>query len=621
MTVFHCVAETSAVQRECTEMVPETRTRTETFAVQVPTSHQETEQYQVCVPTFRDVVHTYTVAVPIWTQQEEKFTVMVPHTETRQATRQVVHCIPASETRMVCVDRGHWEQARTCGYSGCTGSACGGSCSGSACGGSSCGGAACGSCGGCNSCCNTCAPLVWVPKIVQEGVQVTVMKPQISEEPYQYCVTVCSPEIRTRMIPVCNFENQARTCTERVCETKTETRTRTFTVCGFQTEQRSREVQFCVNVPQKRTWTEQVTNYRNVPEEKTEQYTVMVPHEVERDVCVQVCHMVAKEVPVQTCCSCDRCSRGCRRGAAGTELLLRIPADEPAGPGAWASSPAFLRRRAEGGRRSGQRPPSPPDAVRGRFAFPFRPPPSAFPLLSSFPLPPSAFRLYPRGTMTLPIRIPPVVERWDCHGCGRCCRAVIVPLSEADLARLESQHWDQHPDFRGVRVVVRQGLGKKRYRLALSAQNQCVFLTAQGRCRIHELHGEAAKPLLCRMFPFQLVSLEGYSLVTLRRHCPSAAADLGRTLEEQLADIRQLAQQREEEGAGKGTGYPPGAICPQGPKGARHKRGLSPFPPPPRRRSFLAGGQAGTTSSAWPRPWSDCSWTSGSPWSAAWPTA
>ena len=159
--------------------------------------------------------------------------------------------------------------------------------------------------------------------------------------------------------------------------------------------------------------------------------------------------------------------------------------------------------------------------------------------------------------MTLPVRIPPVVERWDCHGCGRCCRAVIVPLSEADLARLQGQHWDQHPDFRGVRVVVRQGLGKKRYRLAMSGQNQCVFLTAQGRCRIHELHGEAAKPLLCRMFPFQLVSLEGYSLVTLRRHCPSAAADLGRTLEEQLADIRQLARQRARPSAGKGGLAPP----------------------------------------------------------------
>jgi lysine-N-methylase len=165
--------------------------------------------------------------------------------------------------------------------------------------------------------------------------------------------------------------------------------------------------------------------------------------------------------------------------------------------------------------------------------------------------------------MTPSVRIPPVVERWDCHGCGRCCRAVIVPLSEADLARLRSQRWDQHPDFRGVRIVVRQGLGKKRYRLALGAENQCVFLTAAGRCRIHELHGEAAKPLLCRMFPLQLVPLEGYTFVTLRRHCPSAAADLGRTLEEQLAGIRQLAQQRAEEDQTPGKSDAPPPLAPR----------------------------------------------------------
>ena len=82
----------------------------------------------------------------------------------------------------------------------------------------------------------------------------------------------------------------------------------------------------------------------------------------------------------------------------------------------------------------------------------------------------------------------------------------------------------------------------------MTAENQCVFLTAQGRCRIHELHGEAAKPLLCRMFPFQLAALDGYAYVTLRRHCPSAAADSGRTLEEQLPVICQMAEQRQAEG-------------------------------------------------------------------------
>ena len=326
VTVFHCVAETRRRPRECTEMVPETRTRTETFAVQVPTSHQETEQYQVCVPTFRDVVHTYTVAVPIWTQQEEKFTVMVPHTETRQASRQVVHCIPASETRMVCVDRGHWEQARTCGYSGCTGSACSGSCSGSA-----------------------CQRLVVRRRGLrllrrlqlllqylraaglgpqnrpgrgpsdrhetadQRGAVSILRHSMLAGDPHADDPGVQLPE-RDAELHGAGVRDEDRNANSR-----------TFTVCGFQTEQRSREVQFCVNVPQKRTWTEQVTNYRNVPEEKTEQYTVMVPHEVEREVCVQVCHMVAKEVPVQTCCSCDRCSPRLSRAV----LRILIPESLP----------------------------------------------------------------------------------------------------------------------------------------------------------------------------------------------------------------------------------------------------------------------------------------------------
>ncbi len=169
--------------------------------------------------------------------------------------------------------------------------------------------------------------------------------------------------------------------------------------------------------------------------------------------------------------------------------------------------------------------------------------------------------------MTLPVRIPPVVERWDCHGCGRCCRAVLVALGDADMARLQSQRWDRHPDYRGVRIMVRQGLFKKGYRLALNRQDQCVFLTAQGRCRIHELHGESAKPLLCRMFPFQLAPLDGYALVTLRRHCPSAAADLGHTLEEQLPAIRDLAAQRP---AAPASPEPPPLL-------ARHRRSWSDF--------------------------------------------
>ena len=109
--------------------------------------------------------------------------------------------------------------------------------------------------------------MVWVPNPVQEQVQVTVMKPQITEQPYQYCVTVCKPETRTMTVNVCSYENRTQSCTERVCEFHNETRTRTFCVTECKAEARTREVQYTECVPQKRTCTEQVVRYRDVSEE------------------------------------------------------------------------------------------------------------------------------------------------------------------------------------------------------------------------------------------------------------------------------------------------------------------------------------------------------------------
>ena len=146
--------------------------------------------------------------------------------------------------------------------------------------------------------------------------------------------------------------------------------------------------------------------------------------------------------------------------------------------------------------------------------------------------------------MTLPIRTLPIVEQWDCHACGTCCHGTIIPLDADELARIRQQRWDEHLDYRGVRIVERNGLWGKRYRVAHRGDGSCVFLTSAGRCLIHQEHGEEAKPLICRMFPFQLVPLENFAYLTLRRHCPSAAADHGRELAEHLKAVRKLAEQR-----------------------------------------------------------------------------
>jgi len=143
--------------------------------------------------------------------------------------------------------------------------------------------------------------------------------------------------------------------------------------------------------------------------------------------------------------------------------------------------------------------------------------------------------------MTLPLKTLPILERWDCHGCGICCRGAAVLLSEADLKRLREQLWEKHPDFHGKKTVVRAGLFDRRFRLAHRQDGTCVFQDADKRCRIHREFGYDAKPHVCRMAPLQMIPLENFVYVTLRRYCPSAAADNGRLLKEQLDEYRRLA--------------------------------------------------------------------------------
>ena len=149
--------------------------------------------------------------------------------------------------------------------------------------------------------------------------------------------------------------------------------------------------------------------------------------------------------------------------------------------------------------------------------------------------------------MPLPIRVLPILENWDCHGCGICCRGAVVVLNERDLERIRRQGWDKDPDFRGKRILVRVGLFDKRYRLAQRNDGTCIFQDADKLCRIHKRFGYDAKPHVCRMAPLQLVPLEKIAYVTLRRYCPSAAADRGRSLREQLGELCELLKQSGEE--------------------------------------------------------------------------
>jgi len=146
--------------------------------------------------------------------------------------------------------------------------------------------------------------------------------------------------------------------------------------------------------------------------------------------------------------------------------------------------------------------------------------------------------------MALPIMTLARHEHWTCRGCGKCCRGNLVPLQEDDLQRLQSQKWKQHPDFTHQPVINRKGWFSPHHTLAQRTDGTCVFLDKDGLCRIHKEFGFDEKPLVCRMYPLQIVPLEKTAILTLRRSCPAATSGEGAMLKEYLAEAHRYVQIR-----------------------------------------------------------------------------
>jgi lysine-N-methylase len=141
----------------------------------------------------------------------------------------------------------------------------------------------------------------------------------------------------------------------------------------------------------------------------------------------------------------------------------------------------------------------------------------------------------------------PVLQSWSCHGCTNCCREYEIAISEEEHRRLLNQDWEKDAAVGPRPFVVRQGpWWARRYRLNHRPDGTCVFLTPQGRCRIHERFGGNAKPLTCRLFPFILVPAYDHWRVALRYACPSAAANKGRPLTEYQRELSAYASELQE---------------------------------------------------------------------------
>src|SRR5207253_791771 len=92
--------------------------------------------------------------------------------------------------------------------------------------------------------------------------------------------------------------------------------------------------------------------------------------------------------------------------------------------------------------------------------------------------------------MSFPIRHLPVLQNWDCHVCGTCCKEYLVSVTDEEKARIDAQGWDRDRDLGGIEPFWQKGPPWNRQNiLNHRPDGSCVFLNDQGRCRIHERFG------------------------------------------------------------------------------------------------------------------------------------
>lgn len=144
--------------------------------------------------------------------------------------------------------------------------------------------------------------------------------------------------------------------------------------------------------------------------------------------------------------------------------------------------------------------------------------------------------------MAFPLRELPLMQNWDCQGCGDCCRRLGAVITDEEKRRIEAMDLANDPEVAPGPWFAKSGGGPGEWTLNHRPDGGCVFLTSANRCRIQERFGAEAKPFVCRMFPFLLIPAGDHWRVGMRYSCPSAAANEGRPVAESREDLVQLSR-------------------------------------------------------------------------------
>lgn len=132
--------------------------------------------------------------------------------------------------------------------------------------------------------------------------------------------------------------------------------------------------------------------------------------------------------------------------------------------------------------------------------------------------------------------------RFDCGSCTACCDQPWRTMIEADKAQaLDSHDFSAYPQLAGKKFYHQPNDGRKGfYDLAKGEGTRCLFLDTDGLCIIHKEMGPAAKPHMCRQFPYLPARTWVEDRVSVNFGCPSVQSSRGRKLTEQAGDIAVL---------------------------------------------------------------------------------
>ncbi|MBN2711085.1 MAG: YkgJ family cysteine cluster protein [Planctomycetes bacterium] len=132
--------------------------------------------------------------------------------------------------------------------------------------------------------------------------------------------------------------------------------------------------------------------------------------------------------------------------------------------------------------------------------------------------------------------------RYECTGCGMCCRRglnIWCPLP--DRIRLGDFEWaKKYPQLKGHKLFLPYG---PNYRFALDEKGACLFLTDENKCIQHSELGFDAKTLTCKMFPYNLLHSNGKVYVSLLFSCPAVIDGIGPKVSEQTPTLKKLLKE------------------------------------------------------------------------------